>query len=128
MKTKITFSIASDLYIAGRTEDGAEYHAELFYVVAEHEDGRRWHHPAAFHGAKCHLRDDGMPFYEDIRCYARKQARAVMRLCELHYAERGEACDFRSWDAAPPVYGSAAWSREDEYNLMDEEEQRAYFR
>lgn len=127
MKTKITFQVQSELYSAGLTEDGEPYHAELFFVVAEHEDGRRWHHHAQFHGAKCHLTDEGTPYFEDIRCYARKQANAVMRLVELHYAEAGEACDFRSWEEASPRYGSTCWSAEDEYNLMDEEERARYY-
>lgn len=127
MKTKISFSVASDLYLAGADEFGQAYHAELFYVVAEHEDGRRWHHPACFHGAKACLDTEGLPYFQDVRAHARKQVYAVLRLVQIHYAEGGDACDFRTWEEAPTAYGSAAYGVLDEYERMDEEERARYF-
>lgn len=124
MKTQISFSVVSDLFDAGPDEDGRAYHAEVYYVQAEHADGRRWTHPARFHGAKRRIHEDSV-FFQDLRAHARKQARAVMRIAQVQYDDGG--CDLRSWEEAPCAYGSAAYGVLDEYDRMDEEERARCF-
>lgn len=115
---EITFAIVSDLYSAGRTEDGSDYHAELYYIQAESETGLRWDHPAAFHGAKRHTDDEGWPHFEDIREMARRQAERLLAQIQVYHAKHGISLD--KWHPAPTAYGSAAYGPQDEWDRMDD--------
>lgn len=97
--------VRSDLYVAGVTEDGEDYVGEIFYVVIEKADGRRFRSPAEYPGVEVVYADDGPErFFKDVR----KEAEA---------AAMEEVDWLREWtgwaDALPrdmieidPVYGS----------------------
>ena len=72
-----SFEIVSDLYQAGRTEDGDAYTAEVYYVMAEDEDGNRWQHFAAFPGCEVSVDpEDGFQvFGESGQVRGRQQGR-----------------------------------------------------
>lgn len=122
---KITFSIVSDLYCAGRAEDGTDYTAEVYYIQAELESGLRWNHPAAFHGAKRHTDDEGWPHFEDVRETARRHADALLIQIQRYHELRGINLD--KWHEAPTAYGSPAYGPQDEWDRMDDEERAARF-
>ena len=97
--------IASDLYYAGRTEDGREYHAEVFYVLAEDKAGNRWSHNARFAGCKVEFDyEDGINRFFDVRPEA--TAAAERLLARMKAAGR---INLAHWTEARPCYGSSAY-------------------
>lgn len=117
----LTFAVVSDLYLAGRTEDGLDYTAEVYFVQAEDAQGNRWNHRARFVGCKVHHDDEGFGYvhFEDIRDDAKAQADRL--LARIH-AARG-AINLAHWDEARPAYGSAAYQDYGQYNDWMEEQQ-----
>lgn len=102
--SKLTFAIASDLYRAGYTDDGQEFIAEVFYVVAENDHGDRWEHTSRFPGCKVDGDEWGTGF-ADIRPEA--TAKAARLLARIEAA--GGRIDLAHWRAGRPVYGSDAY-------------------
>ena len=110
----LTFGIGSDLYCAGRRDDGSEFHAERFYVFAEDARGNRWTHGSQFAGCAVHWSSEvGCNFFEDIREEAR--ARAERLLARILAA--GGRIDLQHWGESRPVYGSPAY---EEYGQWDD--------
>lgn len=104
--------VASDLYEAGRTEDGEQYTAELYYVLVEFENGARLRHKTSFPGCEAICSPDeedyGMVFFKDIRAEASTKAE---RLADrvLLALEQGRSLDYTYWHEADPVYGSRVY-------------------
>ena len=69
--------VDSDLYKAGVTEDGYDYTAELYYVVIDLEDGRRFKSNAYFVGCKTGFDEEGESFFQDIREEAKAKAKEL---------------------------------------------------
>ena len=105
MKQKFFFDVASDLYLAGKTEDGRDFHAELYYVVAEDADGNRWRHETSFRGADPVRHDDGFWQFGDVRASAQAAAERLV----LAIQRKGGAIDLAHWREMRPAYGSAAY-------------------
>ena len=116
---KLFFEVVSELYRAGRTEDGAEYLAEVYLVQAENERGDRWIHPTRFKGCRVERVEDfeeseengyqSFGFFTafvDVREDAKARAE---RLVERINAADG-AVDLDLWSETSPAYGSAAYS------------------
>jgi hypothetical protein len=99
---KYDISVATDLYTAGNTEDGQPFIAELYYVVMQYEDGRKFQHQAIFFGAEYSEDEDGFG-YADVRETALANAE---RLAER---VRNGNINFRCWDEVDPAYGSDAY-------------------
>ena len=110
--------VASDLYVAGQDEEGREYFAECYYVVAELEDGSRYR-KGSFAGCEVvELEDEdgyGGIAFRDVREAALAEAEAL--------AASSKGCDVSEWDEAGAAYGSA---RFDEASLYDDEERAHY--
>jgi hypothetical protein len=102
---KYDISVASDLYDAGRDDDGYPFIAELYYVVLQYEDGRTFRHNATFLGDELEVDDeDGMVYHNDVRTEALAKAE--------HLAERvrqAGTVDFQYWEETDPAYGSDAY-------------------
>jgi hypothetical protein len=111
---KLSFDIASDLYLAGKTEGGQDFTAELYYVVAEDARGNRWRHPVNFPGADASRDDDGYWHFADVRETAQA---AAERLRYSFMPPLAAPVDLDSWLGMPPAYGSAAYV---EYGQFDE--------
>lgn len=105
-QSKYTVSVVSDLYLAGLTEDGTEYHAEIFFVQAENEQGRRFRHALrGYLGAKRVTDEDGLVGFEDVRAEA--FARASRLADRINRAlEEGSSLDFAQWREIDPAYAS----------------------
>jgi hypothetical protein len=112
----LEFGIASDLYEAGRQEDGVPFIAEQYYILATDETGRRWRHDAVFNGCSVSRDDEGFERFTDIRTGA--VARATMLLNRI-LASNG-AINFECWSETYPVYGSDAYQM-DPVDLGDAE-------
>lgn len=95
----------SELYRAGRTEDGEEFIAERFFVSVTFADGSRYAHGLMLAGAECHVDpEEGIVYFEDIRPAARaKLERLIARIQAVG------TIDLAHWDEITPVYGSAQW-------------------
>lgn len=96
--------VVSDVYVAGRTEDGVPYTAEVYFVTAVAPDGRRWNHFKRFHGCAVHLDEEGFQQFEDIR----EPAKAAAERVEARVLAAREI-DLAYWSETYPVYGSEAY-------------------
>jgi hypothetical protein len=102
-----TITVASELYDAGRTEDGRPFHAERFYLVAEDTKGYRLRHFLTLHGAIRHEHPDGV-FFEDVRVGVRAQLeRLAGRVRAWLALEKKLQLDY--WERIDPAYGSVAY-------------------
>ena len=96
-------SVACDLYLAGRTEDGEDYHAESYYVVVERLDGHRLAHFKTFPGCIRHEDQDcGYVGFQDVREEAKADADNLVAAIE----DVGSINDDH-WAEVDPAYGSA---------------------
>lgn len=98
--------VYSDLYVAGRTEDGSDYTAEVYMVEAVRPDGRRMVHEVCFEGAVKETSPDGFDFFGDVRKSARKSADILAG----NVRKRGYIDDTH-WNEGRPVYGSEYYER-----------------
>lgn len=119
----ITFQVISDLYVAGRTEDGTDFTAEVYFVGAEHVSGRRWTHRATFPGCQRVTDDEGFPRFLDVRAQAMDDAERLKRQIQRYVAANG--FDAHKWIEAPAAYGSDAYGMQDEAARYDEDESAA---
>ena len=107
--TNLFIIVTSDLFNAGRTEDGTEFHAERYLVWAGDIDGTRYEHNSCFNGVKVHPNEeDGGSFFEDVREDAIAQAEKLAARVRAHI-EVGGGLDMQYWREIDPVYGSAAY-------------------
>lgn len=100
----LTFEIASDLYVAGRTEDGFDYTAEVYFITATNARGDRWRFETTFPGCETCQDDEGYTHFGDIRPQAQAQAEKLMARMQA----RG-AINLQHWREDRPVYGSSAY-------------------
>lgn len=118
--------VSSDVYSVGYGEDG-EKHSEVFYVVAEADNGSRWAHMVSFQGARKVAVDDPefpMPFYfKDIREEAKAAAEKLAERVRAHLAAGGKL-DASRWGSIDPRYGSDAYASLDSGGYFKEREKR----
>jgi predicted regulator of Ras-like GTPase activity (Roadblock/LC7/MglB family) len=106
--------VESDLYVAGRTEDGGDYTAEVFLVCAEFENGEVYAHVQRFKGCKVEqveTEDDSFTAFIDIREEQKAKAERLaqrVRVC----IESGRHLDQAFWAFHRTVYGSTAYLAE----------------
>lgn len=92
LQDTVTFGIKSEVYKAGSTEDGTPYIAEVFFVVAQEEDGKEWEHPARFPGARYWQNEDSFG-YEDVREEAKEKVNAL-----IQSLQHREGFSFAGWN------------------------------
>lgn len=116
---ELTFDVNSDLYVAGRTEDGFDFTAEVYFVTATDARGNRWRHGTVFPGCRVARDDEGYDHFADIREGAMAEAKRLVSRIEA----AGGKINPQHWREDCPVYGSAAYI---EYGAQDDwmEEQR----
>ncbi len=101
----IAFSVASDLYLAGRTEDGEDFIASAYYVMAENARGDRWALETRFRGCRVSRDDEGWSCFADVREEAKAAADRVLD------GLAGREVSLEHWRPMRPVYGSDAYSQ-----------------
>ena len=95
--------VVSRLYKAGVSEDGEDFIAERFCVVAELSNGQRFEHCHFFNGARYDEDEWGWGFVDvrkEAKAEARKLARQFVGVTGL---------DFADWFEVDPQYGSQAY-------------------
>lgn len=120
--TTLTIGVVSDIYEAGRTEDGEAFTAEVYRVVAEDRDGNRWVHQSRFAGCKVIFHEEeGYNAFRDIRPQALAAAEA---LCAKVKAAR--AINLQYWSEDRPAYGSKAYEAYGQANDVAYEKAQTY--
>lgn len=108
--------VVSDLYEAGRRDDGHPFIAERFFVQLTFPNGERFRHYMSWNGCAVSWDYmDGVNHFEDIRPAA---TAAAERLAGR--VRSAGIFDDQHWYEVDPVYGS------DAYQSQGIEEQRAY--
>lgn len=99
--------VASDLYNAGYAEDGQPVIGEMYYVVIENADGRRFRHERNFCNTKANSCEYG-DFFSDLSQEAKA---AVERLSARVNAAlaAGKRLSAASWYEVQAAYGSKAY-------------------
>ena len=99
--------MVSDLYEAGRTDDGQPFIAERYFAQLEDANGRRWRHRVAANGAinLGHDENGEGPFYGDNRQDAQAKIGKLVARVVAHLAAGGSV-DFDHWYEIDPAFGS----------------------
>lgn len=106
--TKKIVRVNSFLVLAGHTDDGQEYHAEVYRLEIVDDYGNRWVHQHSFRGFEKFQGDDGDIFH-DVRPEAKAKAeRLAGRI------RSAGTVDLQHWVRSDPVYGSRAYIAEDQ--------------
>jgi len=107
------FYTHSDLYVAGTDEEGRDYTAEVYYVIAEFLNGERFSHPESFKGCVAGYDDEySMPYFEDVREEAKAKCQAII----------DSNPPIEGWYEMSPAYGSRTYAN----NPQWEEELKAF--
>jgi hypothetical protein len=107
--------VESDLYVAGRTEDGQDYTAEVFLVCVEFADGTVYVHNERFKGCKVEKWEDDYDYgtaFIDIRDSQKDKANRLARQVRVVADVRGRKLDPQFWTFHRTVYGSTAYLQE----------------
>jgi hypothetical protein len=123
---KLHFEICSDLYVAGRNEDGQDFTAEVYFITATDERGNRWRHGHVFPGCRPEVSEDPdggycCTHFNDVRNEAMAEAERL-----LNRIETAGKVNLDHWREDRPMYGSRACV---EYGQYDDwmEERREQF-
>ena len=123
MKNLFTFTavVDSDVYSAGRTEDGEIFTAERYFVSVSNEYGLRFRHNVFFNGAERQVASEEHNWihFADVREEAKARAQRLADRVNLALENR-YVLDSACWIEDAPVYGS------DAYINSGEEAQRAF--
>lgn len=119
--TNLTFEIGSDLYVAGRTEDGFDYTAEVYFITATNARGDRWRHGSCFPGCAPEQDEEGYTHFGDIREIARKEAETLL----ARMVSRG-TINLAHWREDSPVYGSSAYVAYGQYDDWEAEQRERH--
>lgn len=107
--SKFQAGVVSDLFDAGRTNDGERFAAEVYYVVVENNAGRRWASYDRFYGARRVVDDEeGWVGFEDLREEASAAAEALAAATKKVLAAGGKL-SYEDFHQIDPAYGSRAY-------------------
>ena len=105
MKTAI-IDVSSELANFGVDEDGSSYYGEIYYVIIEFADGRRYRNKHAFPGCEVFSDDVGMSQFDDIR----ESALADVERLATKIKASSKEINLDFWFKLPARYGSDAYS------------------
>ena len=99
--------MVSDLYEAGRKDDGHPFIAERYFAQLEDANGRRWRHNAAANSAiNLGYDENGEgPYYADNRQEAQNKIGKLVARVNAHLAAGG-SINFDHWYEVDPAFGS----------------------
>jgi hypothetical protein len=124
-------SIRDDLFALTHPEDGSEFTASVFYVIAEAPDGRRYAHEHRFYSAhvSCQVEPDG-EYIGGIASYREKAlAKAERFLAKVKAAQVAgrfvTPVDREHWYEIEPCYGSEAYCQQEVEIVADERAREA---
>lgn len=110
--SKCDVLVDSDLKQFGFKEDGIPFIGEVYCVSIQNPQGDRWNHTHIFPGVRVICNDEGYSVFEDIREEAKAKAKHLAAA-----VEKSKCIDVAHWNAARPVYGSAAYQ---DYGMHDD--------
>lgn len=105
----LILEIASDLYQAGRSDDGQPYIAECYYVLATDERGNRWRWHETFLGCRVEHDEEGYPHFADTREQAKAEVSVLLARMHAHGVHLRTAPGKIGWEPTRPAYGSPAY-------------------
>jgi len=111
MSKIVEVDICSDLYRAGRTEDGEEYTAEVYRVTVGFANGEVYAHRISFPGCEVEADEEGISHFADVRVSAMAKAERLKSRIEAAVAA-GRALDMANWAFYRTIYGSSAYLQE----------------
>ena len=114
----------SDLFDAGRTNDGERFSAEVYYVVVENNAGRRWASYDRFYGARRVVDDEGWVGFDDLREEASAAAEALASATR-RVLESGGKLSVEDWYQVDPAYGSKAYQADGIEEIRRTEDRQA---
>lgn len=103
--------LRDDLFGLRHPEDGSEFTASMFYVVATSPDGRRYAHGHRFESAHVVVEDDYMGIASYRNEALAKAERFYERVLSAQQAGLWQGPTNAHWHEIDPVYGSAAYVR-----------------
>jgi len=106
-KQRYMVLVDSEVYVAGKTEDGHPYIAERYFVLAEDMPGNRWSHEKTFAAVRIE-RGEECDSFINVRAAALAAAERLCAKIDRHLAAGGDL-DFKYWRATEPAYGSDAY-------------------
>jgi hypothetical protein len=101
--------LRDDLFGLRHPEDGSEFTASVFYVVATGPDGRRYAHERRFDSAHVVVTDDYMGIASYRSEALAKAERLYERILSAQRAGLWEGPTNVHWHEIDPVYGSSAY-------------------
>lgn len=110
--TRWELDLRDDLFALRHPEDGSEFTASVFYVVATAPDGRRYAHEHRFGSAHVVVTDD----YMGIASYRQEALAKAERFFERVLAAQRAGLwtgPNAHWHESDPVYGSEAYVRDE---------------
>ena len=108
-KTHWDLDLRDDLFGLRHPEDGSEFAASVFYVVATGPDGRRYAHERRFESAHVVITDDYMGIASYRSEALAKAERFYERVLSAQRAGLWEGPENTHWHEIDPVYGSVAY-------------------
>ena len=114
----------SDLFDAGRTNDGERFAAEVYYVGVENGAGRRWASYDRFYGARRVVDDEGWVGFDDLREEASAAAEALASATR-RVLESGGKLSVEDWYQVDPAYGSKAYQADGIEEIRRTEDRQA---
>lgn len=118
----IEITVTADLHKYGTTEDGQDFLAERFYVMAEAENGERWIHNMFADSSKAVFDAEIGAFYFENN---RKQAfEKIQKFADriVQHLKDGGSLDMAHWVSTDPRYGSEAYQTLDNFGFFKERE------
>lgn len=109
VKTRWELDLRDDLFGLRHPEDGSEFTASVFYVVATSPDGRRYAHERRFESAHVVIEDDYMGIASYRAEALAKAERFFERVLTAQRMGLWEGPINTHWHEIDPVYGSAAY-------------------
>jgi hypothetical protein len=114
----------SDLFDAGKDNDGQVFAAEVYYVVIENGAGRRWASYDRFRGARREVDEEGWVSFDDLREEASAAAEALAAATKEVLASGGKL-SLEDWYQIDPAYGSRAYQADGIEEIRKYEERYA---
>ena len=116
--------VVSDLFDAGKDNDGQVFAAEVYYVTIENNAGRRWASYDRFRGARREVDEEGWVSFADLREEASAAAEALAAATDRVLASGGKV-SLEDWYQVDPAYGSKAYQQDGIEEIRAYEERHA---
>ena len=117
----LTADVRDELVVIGHNEEGREVIGLRFYVTLTDEAGHRWRHFATFNTSEVKAEFSDVDGFLEVNVHDNRdvdsaRAQKLADAVNAHLAAGGTV-NQDCWLPTDTVYGSAAWTQEDEAEL-----------